>query len=65
MNSETGEQKTTIKELTNVKEDLDRLRNSDMEMCLQLREKLARAQEEVEKGESAMRLVLFILLVYF
>ena len=55
LNSETVEQKTTIKELTNVKEDLDRLRNSDMEMCLQLREKLARAQEEVEKGESAMR----------
>ena len=65
LNSETSEQKTTIKELTNVKEDLDRLRNSDMEMCLQLREKLARAQEEVEKGESAMRFVLFILLVFF
>ena len=65
LNSEASEQKTTIKELTNVKEDLDRLRNSDMEMCLQLREKLARAQEEVEKGESAMRLVLFILLVSF
>ena len=47
--------KTTIQELTAQKDDLDRLRNSDMEMCLNLREKLAKAEEEVEKGESAVR----------
>ena len=53
--TELHQAKTTIEELTAQKEDLDRLRNSDMEMCLALREKLAKAEEDVEKGESAIR----------
>jgi len=55
LNMDNCSLKTTIQELTAQKDDLDRLRNSDMEMCLNLREKLAKAEEEVEKGESAVR----------
>ena len=55
LTSNNAEQKSTIEELTAAKEDLDRLRDSDMEMCLQLREKLAKAEQDVEKGESAVR----------
>ena len=55
LNLSNATQNTTIQELTAQKDDLDRLRNSDMEMCLALREKLAKAEEDVEKGESAIR----------
>ena len=55
LNTEISSQKTTIQELTAQKDDLDRLRNSDMEMCLNLREKLAKAEVVAEKGESAVR----------
>ena len=55
LTSNNAEQKSTIEELTAAKEDLDRLRDSDMEMCLQLREKLAKAEQDAEKGESAVR----------
>ena len=44
-----------IKDLSDQKADVDRLRTAEMEMCCKLREKLARAETEAQKGESAVR----------
>lgn len=45
----------TMKELTEQKADIDRLRTAELEMCIKLRDKLAKAEKDAEAGESAVR----------
>ena len=44
-----------MKELTEQKADIDRLRTAELEMCIKLRDKLAKAEKEADAGESAVR----------
>merc|ERR1740128_487469 len=53
--SRTEADQQKMKELSEQKADIDRLRTAELEMCIKLRDKLAKAEKEAEVGESAVR----------
>ena len=55
LQARTEADQAKMKELTEQKADIDRLRTAELEMCIKLRDKLAKAEKEAEAGESAVR----------
>jgi len=55
LQARTEADQAKMKELTEQKADIDRLRTAELEMCIKLRDKLAKAEKEADAGESAVR----------